>query len=518
MITPTPPNNLGAESEILRALIFDNAAIVQVADKIGPDDFYDTRHKYIFGTMLGLAGAKRKFNGVILAAELAKDGNLDGAGGENYVHGLSDGITSALVQQHVEIIQEKSRQRRALAAAQNIEAAIADGKSLSEISADVKTLTAASEGANLATGETAIVRDLATVKPRPVTWIWPQRIPAAKLTLLIGHPGQGKSVLTLDIAARLSTGQPWPDGNTKFDPGRVILLSGEDEAEDTLVPRLMAAGADLKRLRILDAVQFRDPRTKEIKVELPQLDKHISIIGQAVRDFGANLLVIDPISSFIGELDDHRNSELREMLSVLAGMARDTGCAVLCVSHLRKSGGLAVHQAVGSLAYTAAARAVWALVRDPQNPERRLLLPVKMNLARDVTGLAFTLAGDFWVSDGCPHLSWESDPVKMTADDVLNPEGKRPGPLPVKADEAKEWLSIALRNGPRLAQELIDAAKRENIPEVTLKRAKDELGINVTKAGYQGPWVWSMPGCPTKETPKGIIPSTQNNLIPFEET
>jgi len=338
------------------------------------------------------------------------------------------------------------------------------------------------------------MRNLSTVKPKPVSWLWPLRIPAGKVSLLIGHPGQGKSLLTLDIAARLSKGCGWPDNGAPFEPGGVILLSGEDEAEDTIVPRLLAAGADLSRISVMDGVQYRDPKTHALTFSLAELDRDMAAVREAVARAGAKLLIIDPVSSFVGELDDHRNAELRGMLTGLAAMARDSGCAVLCVSHLRKSGGLAVHQAVGSLAYTAAARAVWCLTRDPQNPERRLLLPVKMNLARDVTGLAFTLEQTPDAVCGCPQLAWESGSVTMTADDILNPEDKKPGPPPVERDEAREWLCIALSNGPRSAEELFEEAEAVGISKATLKRAKEELRgvIKASKTGFQGPWTWGL--------------------------
>ncbi len=512
MISPEtpPPHDRDAEAEILRAVIFDNAAI----DKVPIEDFYVRKHQIILLTMKGLKGAGEGFDAVVLAAMLERDGNLKTAEERDYVKELGTGFTSARIEQHIEIVREKAHLRRAQAAAYKILADVDDG--------DVDSVNAAIEGLKAvdvptAADETAVVRSLSEVKPTPVTWVWPGRIPEGKVTLLVGHPGQGKSLLTLDIAARVSTGRGWPDNSEHFEPGNTILLSGEDDAEDTIVPRLLAAGADLDHISIFDGVNCRDPETHAIKIELPALDRHMEAICEAVRKADARLLVIDPISSFVGHVDDHRNSELRGMLSTLAAMGRDTACAVLCVSHLRKAGGLAVHQAVGSLAYTAAARAVWCLARVREDPERRLLLPVKMNLAKDVGGLAFTLASDSWVSDGAPHLVWEPDPVTMTADDVLNPDGRRPGPPPVEREEACEWLSIALSKGPREASDLFAEAEADGISKVTLKRAKAELAIVTFKNGFQGPWTWSMPA-PAKESPKGLTPPTQDNLSPFEET
>lgn len=343
---------------------------------------------------------------------------------------------------------------------------------------------------------TAVLRSAADVVTRPVSWTWPDRIPAGKGSLVVGHPGVAKTLLLLDMTARRSTGRDWPDG-APCEIGKTIILSGEDDAEDTLVPRLLAAGADLGRISFLDGVQWRDPETKEIRIAAVELDRHIDAIREAIDRTQAGLFVVDPVSSFVGCVDDYRNSELRALLSALAVVARDTGCAIVSISHLRKSGGLAVHQVVGSLAYVAAARAVWSVLADPQDAERRLLLPIKMNLCRDSTGLAFRVVADPG-GNGHPVLAWEPEPISLRADDVLNPT-THPGPLPLQRDEAAEWLTIALASGPRNAEELIAEAEAVGITKGTLRRAKESLGVKLGKDGFQGPWVWRLPKARAKD-------------------
>lgn len=338
--------------------------------------------------------------------------------------------------------------------------------------------------------ETPVLRRASDVKRRPLLWLWDQRIPKGKPSLLAGHAGLGKTLLASDMAARYSKGTPWPDG-APCEIGNTIILSGEDDAEDTLCPRLLEAGADLDRISFLDGVRWRDPDTKEIQISAVQLDRHIAVIREAIDRVQAGLIVFDPVASFLGRTDDHKNAELRALLSALATVARETGCAVLCITHLRKAGGLAIHAAVGSLAYGAAARAVWAVVRDPQDAERRMFLPIKNNLARDSTGLGFrieTVPG----GNGHPVLAWESDPISMRADDVLNPT-TRPGPLPLARDEAADWLTSILAQGPRAAKEIISEAADVGITVGTLRRAKETLGVKLTKAEYQGPFLWRLP-------------------------
>ena len=80
---------------------------------------------------------------------------------------------------------------------------------------------------------------LADVESRPLEWLWPDRIPLGKLTIIAGDPGLGKSLATLDIASRVSQGEPWPDQTDAINPkGDAILLSAEDDLSDTIRPRL----------------------------------------------------------------------------------------------------------------------------------------------------------------------------------------------------------------------------------------------------------------------------------------
>jgi len=371
-----------------------------------------------------------------------------------------------------------------------------DAHSPEEIKAMIETQADAAFARPPDETEHAVVRRAADIKTCPLSWLWQDKIPANKLSLGIGHPGKCKTLLALDISARLSVGRGFSDG-ASCEVGNTLFCSGEDDAEDTLVPRLRAAGADLNRISFLDGVRWRDPETKEIRIAAVELDRHIDAIREAVIRTQAKLFIVDPISSFVGQVDDHRNSELRALLSALASVARDTRCAIFCISHLRKSGGLAVHQAVGSLAYTAAARAVWAVLGDPQDADRRLLLPVKMNLCRDSSGLAFRAVSDP-AGSGHPILSWEPDPITAQADDILNPPTTRPGPLPIQRDEAAEWLTCALRSGPRDAKGLIEEADSIGITPGTLRRAKEVLGVMLARDGFQGPWMWRLPSSSAK--------------------
>ena len=341
--------------------------------------------------------------------------------------------------------------------------------------------------------EPVIVR-LSDVEPEPVRWLWPGCIALGKLTMIVGDPGLGKSFLTLDMAARVSTGTPWPDAIGESNPaGGVVLLSVEDAIADTIRPRLDAAGADVSRIIALRAVQRGDgsARMFNLATDLAALDDAI------VACHGCRLVVVDPISAYLGMTDSHRNADMRSLLAPLADLSARHGVAIVAVSHLNKSGGgKAIYRIMGSLAFIAAARACWAVVRDPDDPTRRLLLPVKNNLATDSGGLAYTVRD---AGCGIPSIAWDSQPVSITADEALgreletnNDETRR-----TAVDDAADWLRNVLSDGPLPAIEIKRQALANSISATgSLRRAHDRLKVDAIKRGpFDKPtWYWRMPG------------------------
>jgi putative DNA primase/helicase len=338
----------------------------------------------------------------------------------------------------------------------------------------------------------AIIRSFSEIKPEPLKWLWPGRIPLGKLTLLIGDPGLGKSLVTIDIAARVSRGSNFPDGK-RCEVGHVIFLSAEDDAADTIRPRLDAAGADVALVHTLEGtrVTLADNSTSD---RLFDLETGIATLEDALaRIPGVRLIVVDPISAYLGGADSNTNAEVRKLLSPLAVFAAKYGVAVLCVTHLRKSAGVAVHRAIASIAFTAAARAVWAVASDSSDTNRRLMLMVKLNLGPNVGGLAFRIE----TQNGLPRLDWESGAVTVNANDVLNIEYREDHS---ELKEAEEWLREYLADGPVAASEAIRAANAVGITRTTLWRAANSLTVVKRKLGGRGAgWEWSLAGA-VKET------------------
>jgi hypothetical protein len=336
-----------------------------------------------------------------------------------------------------------------------------------------------------------VLRRVSEIERQQLRWLWPGRIPLGKLTLFAGDPGLGKSFVTLDIAARVTQGSPWPDGAENTQAGSVVILSAEDDAADTIRPRLEVAGADLARVHILQAVR-RAKATGETSLELFSLETDLVALQDAVTSLGdVSLIVIDPLSAYLGGVDSHVNAKVRSLLAPLSGAAAGMGVAVVAVTHLNKNSSSALYRASGSIAFVAAARAVWLFAKNPDDPAQRLMLPGKMNLAPELTGLAYRLEGKQDVA----VVSW-GEAVSVSADAVLETEGAESRSQRL---EAMDWLREQLANGP-IAQRKVKAdAIREGFSWATLRRAKDALGVITEKSSYQGPSQWRLRDAYTKD-------------------
>lgn len=327
------------------------------------------------------------------------------------------------------------------------------------------------------------VSDIEAQKP---CWLWPGRIPLGKISLFAGDPGLGKSLVTLDIAARVTCGREWPDGKKNNQAGSAILLSAEDDPGDTIRPRLEAAGADLNKVYILQAVR----RTKldgNGTLEQFSLETDLTKLQDAVASMDdVQLIVVDPISAYLGSTDSHVNAKVRSLLAPLSALAQALRIAVLAVDHLSKSNRPALYRPNGSIAFTAAARAVWLFARNPDDPRQRLMLPGKMNLGPDQMGLSYTLKEE---KAGVVAVAW-GDAVRLSADAALQPEA-----VDEKSErlEAMDWLRERLSEGSVSPREIKADANSAGIAWRTVRRAKDSLGVTSEKEGFKGGWRWQLP-------------------------
>jgi hypothetical protein len=328
---------------------------------------------------------------------------------------------------------------------------------------------------------TLLAESLSQVQPGGLRWLWESYLPRGKLALLDGDPGVGKSLITIDLAARLSRGGPMPDGRRLDRPHVTLLLSAEDGAADTTRPRAEAAGADLERVV---AVTAADGSPLFFPRHIPELEELI-----VARK--ADLVVIDPVMAFLPpEVAANLDQCVRRGLTPLASLAQRTDCAILMVRHLRKMEATrAVHRGQGSIGIIAAARVGLLAARHPADPSLGVLAVTKSNVAGGVRALSYRLTEDF---SGRARVEWAGT-AELSAD-VL---ARSPAPLRMR-DRAAEWLQAQLANGPRRATELFAAAAEAGIPDVTLNRAKAQVGVKSQRAYAKdrAEWYWYDPGAP----------------------
>ena len=350
-------------------------------------------------------------------------------------------------------------------------------------------------------GLTLNVVKFSELEPRPVNWLLHGWIPRGELSLLMGDPGLGKSVLATSIAAAASAGRPIEALSPKaVAQGRVLMLSAEDSPEHVTYPRLIAAEAKMDNLDCLTGMAKEGERHArpfslgEGAVGLREyLNEHSDIV----------LMVVDPISAFFGQsVDTHRDSSVRDALHDFISVVRERRVAVLGIIHPNKNSDLqAIYRCSGSLATPALARSVFALVRHPGDPDLRVVAPIKSNMGQlgdcaefRVTGSEIKVAPDETLETAV--IEWSSEPCRLDRDEVLGAgreRGQR-GPKPTARREAAGFLRVLLAGGPRPRAEIVELAEAAGISAATLERARKALGVLSQKARGErhGGFLWHL--------------------------
>jgi putative DNA primase/helicase len=330
----------------------------------------------------------------------------------------------------------------------------------------------------------------------PVRWLWPGFLPAGMLTILGGAPGCGKTTIALSLAATVTSGGTWPDGSRGNPPGDVIVWSGED-AHAVLSARLVAMGADMRRVHFIDGITGSDGEAFDPGRDMPLLEK------TAERLSAPRLLILDPIVSAVAG-DSHKGAEVRRSLQPVVALAQRLGCAVIGVTHFSKgtAGRDPAERITGSIAFAALARLVLVAAKvqaDADGEPRRVLVRAKSNIGPDDGGFAYSLDR----VEVAPEVEGQRvlwlDALEGSARDVLaeaesDPDGDDESSA---LDEAVQFLRSELRDGPKPAKAIFREARDAGHSERTIKRAK--AGLQAESIKEKAGWVWALPAKGAKE-------------------
>jgi hypothetical protein len=338
------------------------------------------------------------------------------------------------------------------------------------------------------TARRAVVTRVSDVERSEISWLWKRRFPLGKLAILAGDGGLGKSVLSLDFAARVSCGRNWPNGDP-CERGSVVILSAEDDEGDTIRPRLEAAGANIEEIHVLKAVRIERPNG-DTALEYFNLSTDLPALRELVDSLSdVRLVVIDPISAYLGKtIDARKNAEVRSILHPLADLAATSRAMVLAITHLNKGVGPAVYRIMDSVAFAAAGRTAWLVTKNRENPAERLLLPGKANLGPDDASLGFTFT--LKERHSAVAIEWGTA-ASITADSALDTEIESASDRSART-EAADWLTSLLEAGPMPVTTVQEEAKRNGFAWRTIQRAKARLPVSAHKLSMSGGWAWEL--------------------------
>ncbi len=352
---------------------------------------------------------------------------------------------------------------------------------------------------------------LSAVTERRATWLWPGRLPVGHLVMLDGDPGVGKSTLSLDFAARVSTGAPWPDGQP-CKQGGVLLMTAEEGLAETVVPRLLLAGGDLNHIVVLDHIPGADGVDR-----LPALPVDVPYIQQIIIQRRIRLLIIDVLASYLGGdgalKNAHGDTDVRRALFPIFKMAQTTRSTVLMLRHLNKSDNkIAMYRGGGSIAIMGQARAGYLAAEDPESYDgRRLFAGIKNNLAPIAPTLAYSLLND--EESGCAAVQWHGEDPHM-ASELLG--------VQLGAEEAEEqdhtvsWIQDYLYHcgGTATGGAVITAATKAGYAKATVQRARKRARVSYRRGGWQGGTVWVLDPVRMAELKEASPPGAEPDKAP----
>lgn len=338
----------------------------------------------------------------------------------------------------------------------------------------------------------------ADIEPKKIVWLWPNRF-AQKLNMIVGNPDCGKGLITHYVTACVTAGRDWFDTPNPHPPSDVLVLTGEEDWDDTVVPRLMAAGADLHRVHWLKLSVTKNMTTRQREI---QLDRDVEQLEAfLVAHPNIRVVIIDPISSYMGRTSMIDEQKVRgDVLMPLKELANRRAITIIGVMHLNKKVELdAIHRIGGAMAFVGVARMVWLCAPKPNDDgtdsDDMLMVKVKGNIVhRKLTGLAYYVTAKPVLIEGdqvvTPYVQWNGT-VDATANQVTGKKTQAAHRPAEQLPAAEQWLRDYLRAGPKSQKDVEDQGIHgKDFSKDTLKRAKKALGVRSYQQERQ--WFWEL--------------------------
>jgi putative DNA primase/helicase len=336
-----------------------------------------------------------------------------------------------------------------------------------------------------------MTRRASEISPEPIAWLWKYSLARGKLHIIGGVPETGKTTIALSYAAIVSSGGKWPDG-TRATGGSVLIWTSEDDAADTLVPRLMRMSADRNRIHFIEEAIPPGAKARPFN---PAIDMH-ALVDKAQEIGDVVLLILDPVVAAVPmNRNSHNNAESRNGMQPVVDFAKASNIAVVGIGHLTKGtvGKDPLERLNGSGAFGALPRLVMGAAKNAaegDNEPERIMVRIKSNIGPSGGGFGYHI--DTALLHEQPDIEatrivWEY-PLEGSALELLNAaEGNQDGKAP-KLDQAKQFLANFLTNAKRSATDVEAAAKGQGVTWSSVRRASDEIGIRKFREGGRHWW------------------------------
>jgi hypothetical protein len=489
-MTSPPPADVDAEAHLLGAAMLDTDALRIVAE-LPLEVWYKPAHAHIAEALTELHDRGEPADPVTVGHHIARNQLTDYIGGTRALVDLMatcPATTNAPA--YARIIVEHATKRALLGIAGEIAGIAANGHTAAEAIDAARQLVDRLADETDAAGQAPVrLTAASTIRVDRPAWAWEQRIPLAGVTLIPGREGEGKTALVGHIAARLTRGDL--PGDRWGRPGDVVYIGHEDDRSTVLVPRLIAAGADLERFLFVDLAKGAP---FALTVDTAALARQLT-----GRDVAA--VVLDPLDAHLGAADSHKKADVQAAIAHLAGLTQLVRCAGIGIAHLNKGDARDVLlKVVGSVGLTTAVRSVLAVGAHPHHPDTEKVAVVRkanMTNATDVPAVRFRVEGTTIPHDDGGTIKTArvvllGEETGIAADDILTIGDSEQRS---KVDDAAEWLADVLAAGPLPKRDVAVLAEAEAIPARTLTRAKERLGVVVERdeTTKGRPSTWRLP-------------------------